>query len=80
MPRFYIDTGDQRYFVRDDVGCEFDDLEAAKDAALDALPDMARDELADRDGRTFLAVVRNACGRTLVQATMSFAVTWMVGD
>ena len=77
MPRFYIDTSDQERFVRDQEGYEFADVQAAKNAAVDALPDMARDELPDGDNRTFTAVVRDDKDRTLVQATMSFSVTWM---
>ena len=77
MPRFYIDTSDQERFVRDQEGYEFADVQAAKNAAVDALPDMARDELPDGDNRTFTAVVRDDQDRTLVQATMSFSVTWM---
>ena len=77
MPRFYIDTSDQERFVRDEEGLEFEDIEAAKNAAVDALPDMARDDLPDGDSRTFIAVVRDIHGRTLVQATMAFGVTWM---
>ena len=77
MPRFYIDTSDQERFVRDQEGYEFKDLMAAKNAAVDALPDMARDDLPDGDNRTFSAVVRDDRGETLLQATMSFALTWM---
>ncbi len=77
MPRFYIDTSDQERFLRDEEGFEFMDVEAAKNAAVDALPDMARDELPDGDNRTFIAVVRDDQGQILLQATMSFGVTWM---
>ena len=77
MPRFYIDTSDQERFVRDRDGLEFADLESAKTAAVAALPDMARDELPDGDSRTFTAVVRDTEGVTLVQASMSFGITWM---
>ena len=42
MPRFFIDTSDQKRFVRDEIGIECKDVEAAKTAAVDALPDMAR--------------------------------------
>jgi hypothetical protein len=75
MPRFFIDTADEAHFVRDVVGFECDDVEAAKTAAVSALPDMARDELPDGDRRTFLAIVRDAEGRTLVQASLALAVT-----
>ena len=77
MPVFFIDTSDQDIFVRDLEGHDFADLQAAKTAAVSALPDMARDELPDGDNRIFLAVVRDEEGRNLVQATMSFGVTWM---
>ena len=77
MPRFFIDTSDQTHFIRDEVGYEFPDVEAARDAAIDALPDMARDVLPDGDARTFLAVVRDEDGRTLMQATLSLGVVWL---
>ena len=77
MPRFFIDTSDQHVFIRDDVGMEYEDIEAAKTAAVDALPDMARQELPDGDARAFLAVVRDEHGRTLIQATMNFSVAWL---
>ena len=78
MPRFFIDTSDQDRFVRDETGYEFDDVEAAKAAAVDALPDMARDELPDGDARTFLAIVRGSNGAPLLQASLTLHVTSMV--
>lgn len=78
MPRFYIDTSDQNRFVRDDTGIECVDLEAAKDQAVNALPDMARDALPDGDMRTFLAVVRDAEGRALLQASLTLSITSLV--
>lgn len=80
MPRFYIDTSDQDHFVRDEFGYEFQDVEAAKAAAVGALPDMARDVLPDGDARTFLAVVRANDGRTLLQATLTLHVTSLALD
>ena len=74
MPRFFIDTSDQERFVRDETGHECVDLEDAKRLAVDALPDMARDELPDGDDRTFLAIVRGEDGRTLLQCTLSLHV------
>ena len=38
LPRFYIGTSDQDNFIRDESGYEFADLEAAKTAAVEALP------------------------------------------
>lgn len=75
MPRFYIDTSDQDFFARDEEGQEYEDVEAAKIAAVDVLPDMARDKLPDGDARTFLAIVRDENGRTLLQASLQLQVT-----
>ena len=74
MPRFYIDTFDQTRFVRDDEGHDCLDLDAAKRLAVDALPDMAREELPDGDERTFLAVVRGEDGGTLLHCTLQLSV------
>ena len=78
MPRFYIDTSDQDCFIRDDSGHDFDDVEAAKAAAVDALPDMARDTLPDGDSRTFLAIVRGSAGEALLQASLTLQVTSLI--
>lgn len=75
MPRFYIDTSDEELFVRDEDGRDYVDVEAAKQAAVDALPDMAREALPDGDVRTFLAIVRGEDGRALLQASLKLQVT-----
>ena len=78
MPRFFIDTSDQKRFVRDEIGIECKDVEAAKTAAVDALPDMARQELPDGDDRVFLAIVRAGDGAALLQCALSLTVTSLV--
>ena len=80
MPRFFIDTSDQQNFVRDETGHQFEDMDAARSAAIAALPDMARDVLPDGDARTFLAIVRDNGGRTLLQASLSLGVVWLTED
>lgn len=75
MPRYFIDTSDQGLFYSDDEGREYPDLDAAKAAAVSALPDMARDALPDGDTRTFLALVRDQEGDSLIQPTLSLRVT-----
>ena len=77
VPRFHIDTSDQQIYMWDEVGIEFEDVEAAMDAAVEGLSDMARDVLPGGEHRTLLAVVRDDQGNTLCQATMSFGVVWM---
>ena len=78
MPRFFIDTSDQDRFVRDEVGIDCADLEAAKAAAVDALPDMARDVLPDGDARTFLAIVRGEDGSPMLQCTLALSIVSLI--
>ena len=78
MPLFYIDTCDEDDFIRDEIGHDLAEVEAAKEAAVDALPDMARDKLPDGDSRNFLAIVRDAEGRPLLQASLPLHVTSLV--
>jgi hypothetical protein len=54
MPLYYFDTRDDRGFVRDDTGLEFDTLEQAKAEAARALVDMARDRVPGPDRRSLL--------------------------
>ncbi|RZI60874.1 MAG: hypothetical protein EOP94_01240 [Zymomonas sp.] len=78
MPRFFIDTTDDDLFVKDAEGAEYPDLDAAKAAAVAALPDMAREKLPDGDARNFLALVRGADGQNLLQASLLLHVTSLV--
>ncbi len=74
MPRFYFDIDDGELATRDDRGVEFDGAEAAAHAAVEVLPDLARDTLPDgRDRRAFVVEVRDGGGRRLFRATLAFA-------
>lgn len=78
MPRYFIDTSDEETFCRDEEGWEFEDIEAARNAAVAVLPEMAKDALPDRDARTFLAIVRGGNGSALLQVTLTLRVTVLV--
>jgi hypothetical protein len=58
MPRFFFDIHDGKDFTPDRQGLDLDDLEAAKDEAKKALPDIVRDEMPDGDRRDFTVDVR----------------------
>ena len=78
MPRFFIDTSDGDLSLRDDDGYDLPNVHAARDAAIDALPDMARDKLPDGERRAFTVVVRSEDGQPLYSAALSFAGDWQV--
>ncbi|RVU17247.1 DUF6894 family protein [Methylobacterium oryzihabitans] len=65
MPRYFIDFEDGGTRLNDDDGQDFADLQAARDAAIGALPDVGR-EVPPGDGRRlFMAHVRGEDGQTL---------------
>lgn len=78
MPHFFIDTDDGDLPHHDDEGLDLPDVQAARNAAMSALPDMARDKLPDSDRRTFSAIVRNEAGTVLYTATLSLVGEWQV--
>lgn len=76
MPRYFIDTDDNDSFVEDDEGQDLPDVEAARELAQAALPDMARDKIPDGDCRTFCASVRDEAGTVIYKATLSLHGEW----
>jgi hypothetical protein len=46
-------------------------------AAVDALPDIARDELPDGDNRTMTVKVRDLAGKYLLEASLTVNVRWL---
>ena len=78
MPIFFFDTddGDTRY--GDQEGLDLPDKAAARRAALDALPDMARDRMPGGDQQTFAVSVRNDQGVVIYAANMSLSGEWRV--
>ena len=76
MPRYFFDTDDGDQSHRDDEGHDLPDVQAARVAALDVLPDMARDKMPDGDRRTFVASVRDDQGAIIYIATLSLKGEW----
>jgi hypothetical protein len=80
MPRYFIDTNNDDTFVEDDEGQNLPDAVTARELALAALPDMARDKLPDGDYRTFCASVRDENGTMIYKATLTLVGEWKAGD
>jgi hypothetical protein len=76
MARYFFDTDDGDTFVEDDEGQELPNAEAAREAALAALPGMARDKMPDGDHRTFCATVRDDAGTVIYTARLTLVGEW----
>lgn len=73
MPRYFIDFQDGALWLKDDEGHEYENLQAARDAAIAALPDVGR-EVPPHDGRReFVAFVRDAHGTKLCTVRLDLA-------
>jgi hypothetical protein len=74
MPRFFFDTYDGDRFLPDEVGVEFESVEAAKLEAQRSLPEMAREVFPEGNHRTFVVSVRNEAGTVVVRMSLSMVV------
>lgn len=73
MPRYFLDFLDGEMWLKDDEGQEYESLQAARDAAIAALPDIGR-EAPPRDGkRDFVAYVRDESGAQLCTVRLNLA-------
>jgi hypothetical protein len=73
-PRYFFDVSDGDRLTVDDEGLEMDDLHGAQQAAVAALPQVARDALPDGTRRDFVVEVRDASGRKVIRATLALTV------
>lgn len=80
MERYFIDTHDGTHAHVDHEGLDFSDAEAARVAALSALPDMVKDHTSNGDDRRFLVRVRNDRGTAIYHATLTLSGGWNEGQ
>lgn len=76
MPLYFFDTDNGSGPQVDHVGRVLPDDAAARWAGLDTLPDVARDQIAASDHRTFSISIRNADGEVIYMATLALMGGW----
>ena len=76
MPRFYFDTHDGQTALKDVYGIELVDENAARDIAVKALPDMAKEIKPEEDQHTLAVHVRSQEDEAVLDATLTFEVSW----
>ncbi len=79
MPHYYIDAQVGDFTHHDEEGHDLVDDEAARRAALEALPDMARDAMPAGDNDTFTVTVRGERG-LVYKAMLTLKGSWMLGS
>lgn len=75
MPRYFFDIADGERLTPDGEGTELQDIDDARDEALETLGAIAKDKLPDGDRRDFIITVREG-ERKLFTATLSLRVEW----
>ncbi len=78
MARYYFDIDDGDVATEDDDGTELDGLSEARNHAIAVLPSLARDVLPDGDRREFRVTLRDANGRSIFRASLSFRADWLI--
>jgi flagellar hook-associated protein FlgK len=73
VPRYFFDIEDGARTFVDKEGTELDDVEDARDEALETLGEIAKDKLPENDRRDFVLTVREG-GRKVLTATLSLRV------
>ncbi len=80
MPRFYFDTHNGQAVLKDIYGIELTDAHAARDIAVKALPDMAKETKPDKNLQTLAVHVRSEEDESVLDATMVLEVSWSGKD
>lgn len=73
MPRYFLDFQDGELWLEDEDGQEYESLQAARDAAIAALPDIGREAPPVDGKRAFVAYIRDEVGAHLCTVRLDLA-------
>jgi hypothetical protein len=74
MPRFYFDIREGTRFVPDEVGLNYDNLDAAERAAAETAAEIGRELLPKGDAREITVEVRNEHRQRVLTVTASLEI------
>ncbi len=77
MPRFFFDIQDGQ-LIPDDIGTEFPNAHAARDAAIRILPDIAREKMSLGKSRQVAVLMRDETGQALFAASLILSAEWLI--
>jgi len=76
MPRYFFDFTEGELNGRDQFGTKLPDIEAAAREAVSALANISKDVRKQYKDRVLALKVRDQSGETVLNVTLSLAVTW----
>jgi hypothetical protein len=78
MPRYYFDLFENGSHQVDDAGLEFQTLDQVRQEAMEALPEIAKDQVPkDGDRQNFTVLVKDEDGKPVYTASLTFAGLWL---
>ncbi|MER0237587.1 hypothetical protein [Fulvimarina sp. MAC8] len=77
MPTFYFDIEDDSTLQRDETGVVCDSSEAIQKFAMEALPSIVSERLADANRHTIAILVRDEEGAYVFRAAMTMTAGWL---
>ena len=76
MPLYFFDIQDREKLSHDDIGIECGTREAVRDAAIEALPDLAKDLRPDVQRHSIIVSVRDEAGKNVFRASLTLDAGW----
>ena len=77
MPRYFFDIEDGHHHSIDDTGVICTNDEEVRAAAIAALPEIAKEEMADGNDRTIWVNVRDEQGKSVFTASLELKSGWL---
>lgn len=78
MARYYFHVHQNGQLYKDSEGTEFASVDMVRTEAMEALPDIAKDEVPrDGDRQAFAVLVTDENGKPVYSATLTFAGLWL---
>jgi hypothetical protein len=78
MPRYFFDFQDGDQMTPDDDGTELETRQKARAAAIQLLPEVAKDELRNEEHRRFAVTVREEGQQIIYHASLTFHGKWQI--
>jgi hypothetical protein len=75
--RFYFDVSVGTAVTKDDQGSECADRDAARCLALEALTEIAADEIVKTDPPQFAILVRDDAGKPVLSTRLKIELSWL---